>query len=393
MEVGLALTRFAGVEERQAREAYDWLYLRYRGYVHFHLMKWLSGGRNDPEVRDEIVQNTFLNIWKARPKFVDQGEPQWRAFLKRTAYRCCIDFLRSEAGQNATLPLDLSIEAPQPPLPDEDAGRLYDCANTVLLELDPALSAAVHDRQLLAARFYYLDNESWENISRLLPPASPEEPALTRSVLFDWLSCPGVARYLAYDQLYFANDRLAAHLLGADEDWEPAQRNGMLTALMRRAIQAPATESAAGGWTWAEVQAILWRYRYGLSMEDILSLETCALSQEELFSLPARCEARFPFSYQMERLLVALQRTPSLEPQEVFSASLWQRLALQYHYYDEMTYEEIESRLQPAAALVNYPVRAATMPTWLSISAKNQGRVIKRLASRCAGMEGAYSDG
>jgi hypothetical protein len=49
MDVDLALARFAGPEERQAREAYDWLYSRYRSYVHYFLMKWLSGDRNNPE--------------------------------------------------------------------------------------------------------------------------------------------------------------------------------------------------------------------------------------------------------------------------------------------------------------------------------------------------------
>ena len=396
MDVELALARFAGAEESQARVACDWLFARYRGYVHYHLMKWLPGEHSDPEIRDEIVQSTFLNLWRARPKFVAQGEPQWRGFLKRTAYRCCIDFVRAEAGQNTPLPLDLTAEPPgdeaEPLFKGEAAGRLYDCANTVLLELDPALSSAEHDRQLLAARFYYLDNESLENIGRWLPPASPEQPALTRSVLSSWLTCPGVVRYLAYDLLYYANDRLAAHLLGVDEDWEPARRNSFLTALMRRALQAPSTGAAVAGWNWAQVQAILWRYRYGLSLEDILAFDTCAVSREEVISLTASCEVHFPFYYQMERLLTALERSPAVDTHEVFNASLWQRLALQYHYYDELTYDEIECRLQPAATLVNYPVRAVTMPTWLSISAKNQGRVIKRLTARCAGLEGAYSD-
>lgn len=379
MDESTALDTFAGADGDAAWQAWERLRALSWRYLEKCLRDW---GCHNPDDQQDIIHNAFLKIWSARARFQNRGVPAWRAYVKMTVHRCFIDQLR----EKQRVPLvegeddwDWS-QVTEGEMPDVASlinsllgNELFHCANVLWLGLDPALSEEVHHRQLLAAQLYYLDGDSWEQVCDTLP-------SLTRETLDAWLSHAGVIRYLAYQEIYYSNESLARHLLGLS----PAD----LDELMRRATDAASEAPPPPGWTWEEVKVILWRYRNGLTVEQILQRLDCPYDREDLRALLDRLTALMPFSLQMARVLSALDRAPGLDARSVLKErGLWQRLAFQYRYGDDLTHHDIQERTQPAAERVGYEVKLDVLNVWLS-----GGRLLRQLAEFYRRMRGETDD-
>jgi DNA-directed RNA polymerase specialized sigma24 family protein len=387
VEAGEALEQFAEADEEAARAAYAWLCGASRSFLHACLKPWLSV----PQDREDVVQETYGKIWQMRGRFRNQGVAAWYALLKRTAANCRVDLVRAR-GSAISLQDLTEEDIPDADLPalDEilfaastaiEAGELYHLANILWLGLDPALSAETHTRQLLAAQLYYLDGEPWENVLRLVGPSRAAEPPLSRETLDTWLGDPGVIRFVAYGQLHYPNDRLAAHLLGLPELVGPHE----LDTLMRQTAGASPSDAGPGGWTQGETAVILWRYRHALLLEQILTRRDCPLAREEVIDLLERSGARFPFSRQMINLLARLSQRPGSKPQRLLGRpGLWQRLAFQYRYANDLPHRDIQERIEPASTQVHYVLTPGMLNVWLS-----GGRLLKQLALFCAEARGS----
>lgn len=361
------LALFTGPDEAAARAAYTRLSQWARRYLH----AYLRGKDIDPGVREDVVQEALAKIWRSRAGIEDRGIAAWCGLLKRVTDRCYLDLVRARADE-PVLPEFRIEDVPDEELPiAEDliaraclflgSGELQRLPDALWLGLDPGVAQEIHTRRLLAAQLFYLDGEPWHNVLRLLGPGPAGEQELTRELLDSWLSDPGVLRHLAYATVYHSNDRLASALLEL-EDVRPS----LLDDLSRQASSAPPDAPAVGGWSWGEVAVLLWRYRYALTEEHILGRKDCTYGREELSAILDRFRARFPFSEMMEGLLNRV--TPVLPSvREILSApGLWQRLAFQYRYGDELPHRDVGERIEAAAAGVGYAVTPAMLNVWLA---------------------------
>lgn len=358
-----ALECFSRDGETEQRQALEQLIALSRESIERYLRDRME--IRDESLRQDLIQETFVKLWDRRAAFRNQGVSAWHGLLRRVASNCYYDTLRRKRD----LPQDEAWlreaegeswndewEAVYKLLTDALAGQLYYTANLLWLDLDPALSAASHDRQFLAAQLYYLDGWPWEEVLDFLKTQPPlEEPALTRDSLLSWLRHPGVLRLLAFRELYFSNDRLAAHLLGFDV---PAAHE--LDRVMQRASAQP-----PAGFTWEEASVILWRYRYNRSAQEIAKNPQCPLTLEQITALLASLALGQPFSIKMESLL---KHVPTLKTQaQLDKPALWQRLTFQYGYSaDELPQRDILERVQPAAQRVDFDLNEGQLTAWLS---------------------------
>ncbi|MDW8366093.1 MAG: sigma factor [Abditibacteriales bacterium] len=377
----MALDIFTSAEEDAAWRAWERLRTLSQRYLWKCLREW---GCYNPDDQQDVIHNAFLRIWNARTRFQNKGVAAWRAYVKMTAHRCFVDqwrekqrvpLVEGEEGEDWDWSQVRDEEMPDVvSLINSLLGNeLFHCANVLWLGLDPTLPAEVHHRQLLAAQLYYLDGDSWEQVCDTLP-------SLTRETLDAWLSHAGVIRYLAYQEIYYSNESLARHLLGA-----PAAD---LDELMRQATYAASEAQPPPGWTWDAVKVILWRYRNGLTVDQILQRLDCPYSREDLQALLDRLTALLPFSSQMVRVLSALDRAPGLDARSVLGGrGLWQRLVFQYRYGDDLPHRDIQERTQPAAEHVGYEVRLDVLNVWLS-----GGRLLRQLAEFYRQVRGEIDD-
>lgn len=360
------LEQFTSRDEKSAQAAFNRLAEGSRGFLRSCLRKF---GLRDEEAIADIAQNSLLRVWDYRARYQVRDVSAWYGWLKRIARNCYVDWMRR-------LPCEPRVE-------DTDAGAiflatsdwvepglLYDQANVEFLGLNETLSPETHERQLLAAQFYYVEGLSVERARRLLGPGPPDEPPLTAERLEEWLTDPGVLRLLAYQTFYYSNDRLAGFLLNLPEPMEPEA----LDTLRDRAAAAASEPPPEIGWTWEEVKVLLWRYRHGLSVEKILNREDWGPhNREGLEALLLESTRRFPFEKERERLLDCLGARGC---EALRTAQLWQRLAFQYYFYDDLSFADVRERLEPAARGL-HEFQKNSLHSWLY-----NGLLLKRLAKR-----------
>ncbi len=160
------------------------------------------------------------------------------------------------------------------------------------------------------------------------------------------------------------------HLLGlANDDYAG------LIEVCRKATSNEETSIAPGGWTWAEVRAIVWRYRHNERLDQILARSLCTHTKSELQHLFDRCVELFPFLEVMNRLRRDLAAWPKAE-QALSTPGLWQRLVFQCYCRDTTQHRDIHERTAPAAALAGYNLTPGMLNVWLS-----NGRLFTKLAS------------
>lgn len=396
MDEQRAVLQLAGSDEQAAKHALTWLVDHCSAFVRSSLKKRFP---LDSEIIADLCQETFVKLWISRNAITWKGTGAFYSLLQRTSWHCYVDYWRKyrKYEEAAATPEDYvnviegddSIERCLDALDDANNLLLMNRrANVYWLGLDASHSPELHNRQLLAAQYFYLDGMALDDILRLFPPSPPGETTLTRKRLEDWLSDPALLRYLAYTELYYSNDRLTAHLLGMETFVEPFEERaltGRLDALMNAAVRRmnpdlqksggsdasdasrPLAEvnSAPGGWDWREVALIFWRIRYALP-ENIISRH-CGfdLTDEELQKTGVKCAARFPFIERMQTLLMALEPTASRD-EVLDNPGLWQRLAFQYGIRDGLNHKDILDRTQPAAQYTNFAMNTMRLHGWLS---------------------------
>jgi hypothetical protein len=168
---------------------------------------------------------------------------------------------------------------------------------------------------------------------------------VSRAELDRWLSDPALLRYLCYTELYIPAEQLAG-LLRAEASWVPA-----------------------------EAEVIGWIAR-GLTFERIADRRDCPLPPEELSDLRVRLRAALPFRRRMRELLRAVRERAGIDAApHLARTGLWQRLAFQYRYWDDLPHRDIQERVAPPAEEVNVEVNAGMLNVWLS-----GGRLLGRLA-------------
>jgi DNA-directed RNA polymerase specialized sigma24 family protein len=325
---------------------------------------------------DDVLQTTALKIWSARMGVGKLPVRAWPNFVRKVARNCAYDMgrKRKQADLHFRNALQLLVEQERQEVErfmgtitwDDNTDAFVHYADLLWLGLPITLTAQTLRRLVLAAQLHYLDGEPLAEIGELLPPC-PGEPPLTEADLQRWLTDPGIIRALAYRQLFFTPDRLAWHLLGRRGPVDIAELNALSGAAC--GLGTPLSP---------EVTIILWRYRFGLRLEEILIRKDCPLNSEQLIPLLASLDERVPFNCVMKRLLDRLTTALGAQraTQILETTGLWQRLAFQYQYViGPMSLPDICARLQEPAQQVGYDITLSNLNMWLSG---------KRLARRLA---------
>lgn len=350
------LERFVGPSEADAQTAFDRLMTATVPIVERHLRTYLPRD----EDRQDVIQEMRIRAWRYRNRFQNRGFASWLSFVKLTAERCTVDLAR---GRGTELSVDDPAwrEIPEEELPvvadffelTRNRERLYQLADDFWL----GEGGEDFERRLLAGKLFYLDGMTWERIASRL--------RVDRRTLDGWLADPIVLRHVAYGGLYVDNTRLSRHLLdftGPDED---------LNALMMRARDR--VGDPPEGWSWPEIYAVLWRYRFARLTEGIHAMPECGLDRAALDTLFDRCRSRFPF----ERIIVTLATRfgpQSAGEDALKGTALWRRLVFQFASADELPHRDIHDRTAPAAETVGFSLTLGMLNVWLS-----NGRLAKSL--------------
>ncbi len=372
-----ALRDFVSSADDRVTEAFGKISQRAISMLHVYLKSRLPA----PEDREDVIQEVLQRLWRSRATFELRGVASWWIFVKRTADRCAIDHFRSKGQALAQDPIDMA-DIPDEDIPSvdvlvealEDRERLYRLADEVWLgEPGPHL-----ERKVLAAKLFYLDGMRWDDICRMMAPYQEGGADLTRNELDRWLIDPIVIRHVAFDCLYLSNEVLAARLLGIPEaDQRELDR-------LRDLAGSETTEVPPTGWTWPEVHAVIWRYRYAALFEQIVRMPNCRLKKEELVELFDRCRSQFPFDSIVGNLQSRIERSPSSSGL-LGQARLWHRLVFEYFASDGLPQKDIHERTAPAASRVGYDLTLGMLNVWLS-----NGRLFKQLAAHLASQEGVH---
>ncbi|HSV74471.1 MAG TPA: hypothetical protein VLH79_12000 [Chthonomonadales bacterium] len=346
------------------RAAFDRLAIHARRF----LAAYLRGkSPSTASLHEDVVQESLLRVWSARDRIENRGLGSWYCLLKRVADRCHVDMLRSLAHET-----DAPDEAPDD-VPDGDeplvdalaralddadaAARIRHEADSLWLGLADSVSEADRERRCLAAQLLLVDRLPWRDVVRLLG-----QPVAGRAELDSWAREPAVIRLLAYHRL---------HLDGI--------------ALARRVECAASRSSALSD---AERTVIAWRLGSGMSLEQIARRSDCPLTGPQLEALDDRLRAALPFASWMRELVEALQAARiSVAEAALSSLGLWQRLAFEYRYADDLAHRDIHDRTAPAAGVVGREVTMGMLNVWLS-----NGRLAQRLAGRLAKRNGDHGD-
>lgn len=341
MEEEALLRNFVNTDDKRAQVAFDQLCSCLRPRLATYLR--MRCRCRDAQTCEDLVQETFLRLWNERNRFLAYSFAALIGYLQTVARRVYLDYLREEKrlpdgqgtsdyGELEQIPQEERSLIEQILLLHE-AGWLLEQVDTALLSL-PDLPPRERQRRLLAAQLFYLDNEPWESVLRFLNPSALPGETVTRSLLDEWLSDLPTLRLLAFRALYWDGAALVAHILN----------------------------HAKAIWTEQERQIITWRFGQALRLDQILSRTDLPLLPQQIPIICDRSLSFFPFESLMITLRNRLITVVGLDP--LTHRDLYQRLAFEYGFRDELAQRDILDRIAPAGKIVDYVVTPGMLNVW-----------------------------
>jgi DNA-directed RNA polymerase specialized sigma24 family protein len=374
-EINELLNRFCGADEEDAKSAFCELDNSCRPIL---IRRLLRTGTPLADAKD-AAQHSFYGFWLSRPTFRNDGAVKWRRFIYLAASRYVIDRRRSEANHPSEPFTDFVVPPDEKTLVDllqaaALSRRLSSCANQLFLGLDPNLPHDEHDRQLISAQLYYEDGESLQNILDVLQCSPTSGEPIGMHTLRTWLRDEGVLQYLAFQSLYYENGLLAAAMLCTDREIEQDR----LDALTRDILARRPHELAVCDITWMQAGIAIWHYRHEKSAVQIVRLIEDAVSCGDAIDewkvdicevevILQRVADRLPFRKRILRLLNQIRLRSNVDMRVPLKRNkVWQRLAFQYYYHDDIGPTAILERIDPAAREVPVSISADKVSIWTS---------------------------
>jgi RNA polymerase sigma-70 factor (ECF subfamily) len=143
-------------DEKTRNEAFNLLLKKYQQKLYWHIRRMVI----DHDDADDIVQDTFVKIWKNLPGF--RSDAQLYTWMYRIATNECITFLNKKKQKN-NIPLDdVAYE-----LSDTLADSAYFNGDKAQLKLQQAI-LTLPEKQRLVFNMKYYDDMKYEEMSEVL---------------------------------------------------------------------------------------------------------------------------------------------------------------------------------------------------------------------------------
>jgi len=143
-------------DEKTRNEAFNLLLKKYQQKLYWHIRRMVI----DHDDADDIVQDTFVKIWKNLPGF--RSDAQLYTWMYRIATNECITFLNKKKQKN-NIPLDdVAYE-----LADTLADSTYFNGDKAQLKLQQAI-LTLPEKQRLVFNMKYFDDMKYEEMSDVL---------------------------------------------------------------------------------------------------------------------------------------------------------------------------------------------------------------------------------
>ncbi|MGZ3777177.1 MAG: RNA polymerase sigma factor [Mucilaginibacter sp.] len=143
-------------DEKTRNEAFNLLLKKYQQKIYWHIRRMVI----DHDDADDIVQDTFVKIWKNLPNF--RNDAQLYTWMYRIATNECITFLNKKKQKN-NIPLDdVAYE-----LADTLADSTYFNGDQAQLKLQQAI-LTLPEKQRLVFNMKYYDDMKYEEMSGVL---------------------------------------------------------------------------------------------------------------------------------------------------------------------------------------------------------------------------------
>ena len=143
-------------DERTRNEAFNLLLKKYQQKLYWHVRRMVI----DHDDADDLIQDTFVKVWKNLPGF--RSDAQLYTWMYRIATNECITFLNKKKQKN-NIPLDdVSYE-----LADTLADSSYFNGDQAQLKLQQAI-LTLPEKQRLVFNMKYFDDMKYEEMSEVL---------------------------------------------------------------------------------------------------------------------------------------------------------------------------------------------------------------------------------
>jgi len=143
-------------DEKTRNEAFNLLLKKYQQKLYWHVRRMVI----DHDDADDLIQDTFVKVWKNLPGF--RSDAQLYTWMYRIATNECITFLNKKKQKN-NIPLDdVSYE-----LADTLADSSYFNGDQAQLKLQQAI-LTLPEKQRLVFNMKYYDDMKYEEMSEVL---------------------------------------------------------------------------------------------------------------------------------------------------------------------------------------------------------------------------------
>ncbi|MDB5024625.1 MAG: sigma-70 family polymerase sigma factor [Mucilaginibacter sp.] len=143
-------------DEKTRNEAFNLLLKKYQQKLYWHVRRMVI----DHDDADDLIQDTFVKIWKNLPGF--RSDAQLYTWMYRIATNECITFLNKKKQKN-NIPLDdVAYE-----LADTLADSTYFNGDQAQLKLQQAI-LTLPEKQRLVFNMKYYDDMKYEEMSQVL---------------------------------------------------------------------------------------------------------------------------------------------------------------------------------------------------------------------------------
>lgn len=143
-------------DEKTRNEAFNLLLKKYQQKLYWHIRRMVV----DHDDADDLIQDTFVKVWKNLPGF--RSDAQLYTWMYRIATNECITFLNKKKQKN-NIPLDdVAYE-----LADTLADSTYFNGDQAMLKLQQAI-LTLPEKQRLVFNMKYYDDMKYEEMSDVL---------------------------------------------------------------------------------------------------------------------------------------------------------------------------------------------------------------------------------